>query len=254
MALVNTDLFLVQDAVSKTNYKVSFENLASQIDTDVNLDGRVAVSGDNMTGNLTLGTTKIVLKTDGEALFAEDRVKVLSTGIIESWRKTNNGADKLHSWHSNIGTSRAERIRFNADGGGVFLGDVAANKFTGDGSGLTNLPIQPVPEKISDLDDVNTSGVADGQMLVYSTDTWVPQNIPTPPTVDLTNYLQKPGSTGEFLVVESGSGVITYSQSTALQPGDDNTALTNAAGFITAADIPTLNYVPLGSWAALPAV
>lgn len=138
------------------------------------------------------------------------------------------------------------------------------------GALLATVAPPTVPENISDLDDVDTSGVTDGQMLVYSTDTWVTQDIPA--GVDLSNYLQKPGSTGEFLVVEDGAGAITYSQSTALQPGeaatpaqglladsaiqpgDDNTTLNNAAGYITAADIPALDYVPLGSWAALPAV
>ena len=31
MALVNSDLFLVQDSVTKTNYKVNFENLIAKI-------------------------------------------------------------------------------------------------------------------------------------------------------------------------------------------------------------------------------
>ena len=34
-----------------------------------------------------------------------------------------------------------------------------------------------VPEEINDLTDVNTSGVTDGQVLVYDTDTWVAQSI-----------------------------------------------------------------------------
>ena len=136
---------------------------------------------------------------------------------------------------------------------------------------LANVP--SAPNGINDLTDVDTSAVTDGQMLVYSTDTWTTQDIPA--GVDLSNYLQKPGSEGEYLVVESDTGAITYSPSTALQPGeaatpeqgakadtatqpgDDNTTLNNAAGYITAADIPpipALDYVPLGSWAALPAV
>ena len=41
---------------------------------------------------------------------------------------------------------------------------------------------------------------------------------------------------------------------TALQPGDDISELNNDSGFITAADIPALNYVPTGSWAALPSL
>ena len=88
---------------------------------------------------------------------------------------------------------------------------------------------------------------------------------------DLTNYLEKPNTDGVYLITVS-SGVVTYTTSTALQPGEaatpaegalavsalqpgaDNTELTNNAGYITAGDIPALDYVPLGSWAALPAV
>ena len=170
MALVNTDLFLVQDGSTKSNYKVSFENFFNQIDNEVNLDSRVAVAGDNMTGALTLGTTKIILNVDGGAKFGEDRITLLPSGVVETWRKTNNDPDKLQSWHSNVDGSRAEKIKFTADGAGLFdgsltafsytggdatfTGDIVANdatfvdvsadlftgSFSGDGSQLTNLP------------------------------------------------------------------------------------------------------------------
>ena len=72
-------------------------------------------------------------------------------------------------------------------------------------------PVLPVvPEEISDLSDVDTAGVTDGQMLVYSTDTWVPQD--TPASVDLSNYLQKPGAEGNFVISEAADGTITYSE------------------------------------------
>ena len=167
MALVNTDLFLVQDGTTKSNYKISFENFFDQIDNEVNLDSRVAVAGDNMTGNLTLGTTNIVLNVDGSATFADDRITFLSSGVVETWRKTNNDPDKLHSWHSNVGGIREEKIRFNADGSliafsytgedatltgtitapnAVFenaAADLFTGSFSGDGSQLTNLPVIP---------------------------------------------------------------------------------------------------------------
>ena len=174
MALVNSDLFLVQDSVTKTNYKVSFENLANQIDTDVNLDGRVAVSGDNMTGNLTLGTTNIVLNVDGGATFGEDRVSIFSFGVIETWRKSNNDADKLHSWHSNVTGIRAERIRFNADGSAIFQGDITANAFAGDGSALTNLPVEP---GLWVEDGNNLSPITEGRNLTSVADITLSGNI-----------------------------------------------------------------------------
>jgi len=72
-------------------------------------------------------------------------------------------------------------------------------------------PVLPeVPDEISDLSDVDTSGVTSGQMLVYTTDTWVPQDIPA--GVDLSNYLQKPGSEGDFVISEGADGTITYNE------------------------------------------
>ena len=73
---------------------------------------------------------------------------------------------------------------------------------------LADVVTPAVPDEISDLSDVNTTGVTDGQMLVYSTDTWVPQDIPA--GADLSNYLQKPGSEGSFVINEAADGTITY--------------------------------------------
>ena len=67
--------------------------------------------------------------------------------------------------------------------------------------------LEASPDKsINDLTDVDTSAVTDGQMLVYTTDTWVPQDIPS--GVDLSNYLQKPGSEGDFVISEAADGTI----------------------------------------------
>ena len=74
MALVDSDLFLIQDATTKANYKLSFENLTREIALDIDLDTvYVEVDGDNMLGDLTLGPvgdTKITLvAASGDATF-----------------------------------------------------------------------------------------------------------------------------------------------------------------------------------------
>ena len=56
MALVDTDLFLVQDATTKTNYKLTFENLTLGLQSTIDLDNLyVRNDGDNVTGDLTIG-------------------------------------------------------------------------------------------------------------------------------------------------------------------------------------------------------
>jgi len=77
------------------------------------------------------------------------------------------------------------------------------------GAVLAQVVTPVVPKEISDLNDVNTSGVTDGQILVYDTDTWVSQDFPPPQ--DLSNYLQKPGTEGDFVISEAADGTITYS-------------------------------------------
>ena len=75
---------------------------------------------------------------------------------------------------------------------------------------LSEVVTPTVPDEISDLSDVDTAGVTDGQYLVYSTDTWVAQDLPA--GQDLSNYLQKPGSEGSFVINEAADGTITYSE------------------------------------------
>ena len=56
MALVDTDLFVVQDAGTKTSYKLTFANLTQDLQSSINLDTEyVQKSGDNVVGDLTVG-------------------------------------------------------------------------------------------------------------------------------------------------------------------------------------------------------
>ena len=71
---------------------------------------------------------------------------------------------------------------------------------------LSEVVTPAVPDEISDLSDVDTTGVTNGQYLVYDTDTWVAQDLPA--GQDLSNYLQKPGSEGSFVINEAADGTI----------------------------------------------
>lgn len=68
MALVDTDLFLVQDATTKTNHKITFTSIRSELAATIDLDAvYVRNDGDNITGNLTLGQNSPVITLDASA-------------------------------------------------------------------------------------------------------------------------------------------------------------------------------------------
>ena len=72
MSLDSTDLLLVQDTVTTTLHKVTFANLSLDVKGAINYDEKyIQKTGDNMTGDLTLGTDKITLDGGtGAATFA----------------------------------------------------------------------------------------------------------------------------------------------------------------------------------------
>ena len=71
-------------------------------------------------------------------------------------------------------------------------------------------PVLPdVPEELSDLSDVSDADPASGQVLKWDGSEWAPAD---DEMRDLTNYLQKPGSEGDFIISEAADGTITYSE------------------------------------------
>ena len=66
-----------------------------------------------------------------------------------------------------------------------------------------------VPEKLADLDDVSDTAPADGQVLKWDGAEWAPAD---DEVRDLSNYLEKPGSEGDFIISEAADGTITYSE------------------------------------------
>ena len=71
-------------------------------------------------------------------------------------------------------------------------------------------PIIPdIPEEISDLTDVSDTVPTNGQVLQWDGSEWSPADNDT---ADLTNYLEKPGVEGNFIISEAADGTITYSE------------------------------------------
>ena len=71
-------------------------------------------------------------------------------------------------------------------------------------------PVLPdVPEELADLNDVSDTAPADGQVLKWSGSEWAPAD---DEMRDISNYLQKPGSEGDFIISEAADGTITYSE------------------------------------------
>lgn len=184
MALLDTDLFLVQDASTKTNYKVSFDKLTDKIASDIDLDTRyVQDAGDNMTGDLTLGPEGSPLITldaeNGRGTFEEvyadyaritNRIDGASGLVIAGDPSAPSGIELQSSGKVIIASDLDIGGELNVTGD-ITAKDITADSFTGDGSGLTNLPLPPAP--------------------------------------DLSDYLQKPGTDGDFVIREN-SGTITY--------------------------------------------
>jgi len=144
MALVESDLFLVQDATTKTNYKVTLGSLATTVADEISYDNiYVNDSGDNMTGDLTLGPTGTVKITLSASTGDGNFTGTLYANYLRV-ANTLTGTGGLTIYGD---TSSTKGLTINSDGsididGDLSVdGDVVANSFTGDGSGLTNLNV-----------------------------------------------------------------------------------------------------------------
>ena len=88
MALNDNDLFFINDSTDSNKAKsVKLSTLKTNILTGGSSDTYVEIAGDNMTGDLTLGTDKIKLGIDGSAEFAGD----ITVGTVNQSNGLGNG-------------------------------------------------------------------------------------------------------------------------------------------------------------------
>ena len=73
---------------------------------------------------------------------------------------------------------------------------------------LADVVAPVVPEELADLSDVSDTAPGSGQVLKWDGSEWAPAD---DEVRDLTNYLQKPGEEGDFVISEAADGTITYS-------------------------------------------
>ena len=73
---------------------------------------------------------------------------------------------------------------------------------------LADVVAPVVPEELADLSDVSDTDPSSGQVLKWDGSEWAPAD---DEVRDLTNYLQKPGEEGDFVISEAADGTITYS-------------------------------------------
>ena len=112
------------------------------------LDGDyVNITGDNMTGNLTLGTDKVVLDaTNGSATFAGGITsggdQILETGSLNVYQSSNSGSTPVFNGGWSSGGKNITSSIFS-NGSASFSGDVYSggdpNNGTADGVRLNNL-------------------------------------------------------------------------------------------------------------------
>lgn len=124
MALVDSDLFLVQDAATKVSYRLTYENLTQDIQSDIDFDTKyVNIDGDNMTGILTLGPEgdiKITFDpTNGDGTFTG----TLFTDVLQvETRIQGNEGLKLYG-----GLLAPTFIEIDTSGNTTFGGDTTFN-------------------------------------------------------------------------------------------------------------------------------
>ena len=171
MALATNDLFMVQDGSTLSMHKVTLGTLTTSVASGISYDGTyVNDTGDNMTGDLTLGptgTAKITFSaTNGDGNFTGT---LYANYVRAATSITGTGGLLIYG-----DTSSTNGIELQSDGDVIIGADVTANAFIGDGSGLTNLN---VPAGLWEISSDNLSPVGTGNSITEIVDITMSGNL-----------------------------------------------------------------------------
>tara|TARA_R110002012_G_scaffold58070_2_gene150599 strand:+ start:465 stop:1076 length:612 start_codon:yes stop_codon:yes gene_type:complete len=195
MSLDSTDLLLVQDTVTNTLHKVTFANLSLDVKGAINYDTRyVLASGDNITGDVTLGPLNSPNITFSASNGNADFSGTLGANKVEAtdgfYGSTILSLYGAPTSTESVDISQSGDLTIGSNISITQSGSITADTFSGDGSALTNLPFT----------DYIANGTQVNQYLVWNGSVWLPSTI---------NVLVDGSSNGQVLEWNGSSWIAT---------------------------------------------
>jgi hypothetical protein len=154
------------------------------------------------------------------------------------WYVDSDGGQWVQSSGGDGGGASTLAGLLDTDTSGVEDGDILVYRTA---TGNWTAETQSLVGSIDDLSDVDTSTTAPAvnQALIWDGSEWVPGDVAQDAPVDSVN-----GQTGAVVLTAADVGAATSAQGSladsAVQPGDNISDLTNNAGYITAAEVPSV--------------
>ena len=177
-------------------------------------------------------------RDDGSALQEGDQWWDSSTGVMYVWYVDADSGQWVQSSGGDGGGASTLAGLLDTDTSGVEDGDILVYRTA---TGNWTAETQSLVGSIDDLSDVDTSTTAPtvNQALIWNGSDWVPGDVAQDAPVDSVN-----GQTGAVVLTAADVGAATSAQGSvadsAIQPGDNISDLVNDAGYITSAEVPSI--------------
>jgi len=177
-------------------------------------------------------------RDDGSELQEGDQWWQSSTGVMYVWYVDTDSGQWVQSSGGDGSSSSTLAGLLDTDTSGVEDGDILVYRTA---TGNWTAETQSLVGSIDDLSDVDTSTTAPdvNQALIWDGSEWVPGDVAQDAPVDSVN-----GQTGAVVLTAADVGAATSAQGSladsAVQPGDNISDLANDAGYITVAEVPSV--------------